>query len=195
MRKGYFSHRWTAMAQVSLHICSVPPESLLFAHTVLGSRWTFRPRVSLPDPTEWMPMHIWRISNHTMQRSPFLMRWLVCLIVSVTRKIRTSEKITAIILKIWTTRFYHRAMCPKDERRMTNSVDPDLIWVYNACPDLSVWKQDYYGPGHAKICLMTYANNKGADQPAHPRSLISTFVVHCLDSIMPLVSISEISRL
>ena len=38
-----------------------------------------------------------------------------------------------------------------------------------------------------------YANNKGADQPAHPRSLISTFVVHCLDSIIPLVSISEIS--
>ena len=40
-----------------------------------------------------------------------------------------------------------------------------------------------------------YANNKGADQPAHPRSLISTFVVRCLDSIIPLVSISEISSL
>ena len=43
--------------------------------------------------------------------------------------------------------------------------------------------------------VLTYANNKGADQPAHPRSLISTFVVRCLDSIIPLVSISEISRL
>ena len=42
---------------------------------------------------------------------------------------------------------------------------------------------------------MPYANNKGADQPAHPRSLISTFVVRCLDSIIPLVSISEISSL
>ena len=52
-----------------------------------------------------------------------------------------------------------------------------------------------YGPRHAKTCLMPYANNKGADQPAHPRSLISTFVVRCLDSVMPLVSISEISRL
>ena len=51
------------------------------------------------------------------------------------------------------------------------------------------------GPDHAKMCLMPYANNKGADQPAHPRSLISTIVVHFLDSIMPLVSISEISRL
>ena len=50
-------------------------------------------------------------------------------------------------------------------------------------------------PGHANMCLMPYANNKGAGQLAHPRSLISTFVVHCLDSIMALVSISEISRL
>ena len=40
-----------------------------------------------------------------------------------------------------------------------------------------------------------YANNKGADQPAHPRSLISAFVVRFLDSIIPLVSLSEISRL
>ena len=45
--------------------------------------------------------------------------------------------------------------------------------------------------------FMPYANNKGADQPAHPRSLISTFVVHCLDtcSMISLVSISEISSL
>ena len=42
---------------------------------------------------------------------------------------------------------------------------------------------------------MPYANNKGADQPAHPRSLISTFIVRCLDSIIPLISISEISSL
>ena len=42
---------------------------------------------------------------------------------------------------------------------------------------------------------MQYANNKGADQPAHPRSLISTFLVRCLDSIIPLVSISELSSL
>ena len=42
---------------------------------------------------------------------------------------------------------------------------------------------------------MPYANNKGADQPAHPRSLISTFVVRCLDRMIPLTSISEISSL
>ena len=30
-----------------------------------------------------------------------------------------------------------------------------------------------------------YANNKGPDQPAHPHSLINTFVVRCLNSIIP----------
>ena len=42
---------------------------------------------------------------------------------------------------------------------------------------------------------MSYANNKGADQPAHPHSLISAFVVRCLDSIISLDSMAEISRL
>ena len=41
--------------------------------------------------------------------------------------------------------------------------------------------------------FMPYVNNKYVDQPAQSRSLISTFVVHCLDSIILLVSISEIS--
>ena len=51
-----------------------------------------------------------------------------------------------------------------------------------------------YGSGHAEICLMPYANNKDADQPAHPRSLISTFVVRCLDSMICILAISKVSR-
>ena len=43
--------------------------------------------------------------------------------------------------------------------------------------------------------FLAYANNKGADQSAHPCSLISTIVVRCLDSLISLVSISEISSL
>ena len=43
--------------------------------------------------------------------------------------------------------------------------------------------------------VMSYANNKGADQPAHPRSLSSAFVVRCLDSAMSLVSETKISSL
>ena len=45
--------------------------------------------------------------------------------------------------------------------------------------------------GHEKMCLMSYANNKGADQSAHPRSLISAFVIRCLDSIISLDSIAK----
>ena len=45
------------------------------------------------------------------------------------------------------------------------------------------------------MCLMSYTNNKGADQPAHPRRLISAFIVCCLDIIISLDFIAEISRL
>ena len=38
-------------------------------------------------------------------------------------------------------------------------------------------------------------NNKGADKPAHLRSLISDFVIRCLDSIISLVSNHKISSL
>ena len=43
-------------------------------------------------------------------------------------------------------------------------------------------------------CVL-YVNNKGADQPAHPRGLISAFVVRRLDSILSLDSKAEIARL
>ena len=33
------------------------------------------------------------------------------------------------------------------------------------------------GPRREKACLRGVANNKGADQPAHPRSLISAFLI------------------
>ena len=42
--------------------------------------------------------------------------------------------------------------------------------------------------------FMPYANNKGADQPAHPHSLISSFVVRCLEFRIPIPVISKISR-
>ena len=42
---------------------------------------------------------------------------------------------------------------------------------------------------------MSYVNNKDADQPAHPRSLISAFVVRCPDSVMSLISVTNISNL
>ena len=37
-----------------------------------------------------------------------------------------------------------------------------------------------YGPRREKTCLLGFGNNTGADQPAHPRSLISAFVIRVL---------------
>ena len=47
---------------------------------------------------------------------------------------------------------------------------------------LSSAKNFYIWATSWEILFLTYANNKGADQPVHPRSLISAFVVRCLDS-------------
>ena len=52
-----------------------------------------------------------------------------------------------------------------------------------------------FEPRHEKTCFMPYANNKGADQPAYPRRLISTFVIHYLDSIIHILIKSKTSRL
>ena len=43
--------------------------------------------------------------------------------------------------------------------------------------------------------FLPYANNRDADQPAHPRSLISAFVVRCLGSIKSLVYVCAMLRL
>ena len=37
-----------------------------------------------------------------------------------------------------------------------------------------------YVPRREKTCHQWFANNKGADQPAHPRSLIRAFVIRLL---------------
>ena len=53
---------------------------------------------------------------------------------------------------------------------------------------LSIWATSW------ENLFMTYAKYKGADQPAHPCCLINAFIVDCLDSIIPLLAIAEISR-
>ena len=58
---------------------------------------------------------------------------------------------------------------------------------------LNVQANKPFGPRREKTCLRWFANNKGADQPAHPRSLISTFVFRVLESILFKRATSEIS--
>ena len=49
------------------------------------------------------------------------------------------------------------------------------------------------GPRLEKTCLLGFANNTGADQPAHPCSLISAFVIHFLESTIFHLATGKIS--
>ena len=49
------------------------------------------------------------------------------------------------------------------------------------------------GPRREKTRLRGFANNTGADQPAHPRSLISAFIIRSLESIVCKLPTGEIS--
>ena len=72
------------------------------------------------------------------------------------------------------------------------SLSQDVEWVRTTTDNGSNIK---FEQGYEKMWLMSYGNNKGADQPARMRRLISAFIVRCLDSIICLDSIAEISRL
>ena len=50
-----------------------------------------------------------------------------------------------------------------------------------------------FGPRREKTCLREFANNTGADQPAHLRSLISAFGIRFLKSIICKLVTGEIS--
>ena len=49
---------------------------------------------------------------------------------------------------------------------------------------IDAYDTDHFGPRQLK-----HANNKGADQPAHMRSLISAIVVRCFHSIINTLAI------
>ena len=48
-----------------------------------------------------------------------------------------------------------------------------------------------FGPRREKTCLRGFANNKGADQPAHPRRLISAFVIRVIGSTISRLATRE----
>ena len=59
-----------------------------------------------------------------------------------------------------------------------------LIWNHLKKKRFSYFNETLsYGPHRHKTCLREFANNKGADQPAHPRRLISTFVIRLMENI------------
>ena len=69
---------------------------------------------------------------------------------------------------------------------MPNEKDTRPEWVEYNVPLL-------FGPRREKTYLRGVANNTVADQPAHPRRLISTFVIPLLKSIISKLATSEIS--
>ena len=50
-------------------------------------------------------------------------------------------------------------------------------------------------PCHEKTSFCHMQKHKGADQPVHPRSLISAIVVRNLNSIIPIIAKSKLSTL
>ena len=61
--------------------------------------------------------------------------------------------------------------------------------------DFEFFSHHHSEPCHEKTCFMLYANNKDTDQPALLHRLVSVFVIRCLNSIIPILAISKISRL
>ena len=62
-----------------------------------------------------------------------------------------------------------------------------LLILMTECPVLTMWTSSLV------TCLRGFANNKGADQPAHTRSLISAFVIRFLESTIYDLATSEFS--
>ena len=58
---------------------------------------------------------------------------------------------------------------------------------------LAVGYDAHNGPRREKTCLRGFLNNTGADQPAHPRRLISACVIRFLESIICKLGAGEIS--
>ena len=63
------------------------------------------------------------------------------------------------------------------------------IWNVSNCRNWTNWATTW------ENLFLPYANNKGADQSVHLRSLISTFVVGYIDNIIPILAKSKISTL
>ena len=78
-----------------------------------------------------------------------------------------------------------------DPDQAQQNVRPDL--GPNSLQNLRSFHLLLYGLRREKPCLQGFANNTGADQPAHPRSLISAFVIRFVESIICKLATGEIS--
>ena len=84
-------------------------------------------------------------------------------------------------------RNYHNVNRPGSRSETTLVV---LIWTQSVCED---YQHRCVHILNEKTYLRGFDYNKGADQPAHPRSLISAFVNRLLESFISRHAISNIS--
>ena len=94
-------------------------------------------------------------------------------------------------ISIWTSQNLlkiHTFLCIRKRNKLFNHPTYMCVCLFRGCLQLVC---------SCKLCIsfqiirtmswenlfLPHANNKGADQPTHPRSLISTFVVRCLDTL------------
>ena len=78
--------------------------------------------------------------------------------------------------------------CPEKSQSYQASIQ---CWAIIGPPAKRYFK---IGPRREKTCLRGFANNTGADQPAHPRSLISAFVIRFLKSTICRLATDEHSN-
>ena len=80
-----------------------------------------------------------------------------------------------------------------DISSLENSVYPDQLASQKPADQDIHCCHFVNGPRREKTCLRGFANNTGANQPAHLRSLISAFVIRLLESTLCKLNTSEIS--
>ena len=155
------------------------------------------------DQTGQMPRVIWVFAGHTDHFLGF------CHEAAQILKFRTSERFAEITLNFnkltlpWSiaSKRYWQSSKPVNPDQTAPDLDLHCL-LRSACLTtceytvsliIITWTQPSFGQTMQKTCLMPYANNKSADQPAHPRSLISTFV-RCLGRMICILAISKVSR-
>ena len=131
---------------------------------------------------------------------PFgLLVCLPCRLVQLSVQIQSALKILKMRIKNIVTCYSH----------LMQSVNTTMVLIYScnsehyllSCAGYPLYNRSrrvthYLGWKLSHVVrkpAFKYVNNKDTDQPVHLHSLISFFIVPCLDSIIHLISISEIS--
>ena len=164
-----------AKVQASLRICTGSPEPSLLAHTSSESRGTFRQKTrSLALLNGWACAV--KICHDGMLEDTNSLDGAQLIIGKKSSEIHSFN----IEASFETERISHVKTWNFRNKMHVNSYFHWDWGPWNRQPQaLNKWATSWENR------FMSYPNNKDTAQPAHLRSLISTFVVRCLDSIIP----------